>query len=245
METRGRKPVQGITPTLQGTLDYIQEYIDKHGKAPTLREIADARGISETSVHEQLVNLERKSFIKRVRHQPRALRILNNPRRSSSTKKRRKKIKEEPRKRLKSETSSKGQTAPRSSVYVTELRDVPIVGEVAAGVPILAQENRVGELQVEAHIVRGNCFALSVQGDSMIDVQINDSDYVIVRQQPIAENGEIVVALLGDEATVKHLYIDGEQIELRPANDAYKPIEVQQDDELRILGKVVAVRHRQ
>ena len=119
---------------------------------------------------------------------------------------------------------------------------VPVVGLVAGGPPILAEENRIGEIWVEAHVIRGNCFALQVKGDSMVEANISEGDFVIVRQQPIAENGEIVVALLGDEATVKRLYISDTAIELRPANPAYRPIRIEQGDDLRILGKVVAVR---
>ncbi|MBF0213400.1 MAG: repressor LexA [Magnetococcales bacterium] len=125
---------------------------------------------------------------------------------------------------------------------VPRLVPVPVLGVVTAGAPILAVENQVGELSVDAHIVRGTCFALQVKGDSMVDADIHDGDYVIVRQQPIAEHGDIVVALLGDETTVKRLYISDTVIELRPANAAYRPITIEQADELRILGKVLAAR---
>ena len=125
---------------------------------------------------------------------------------------------------------------------ISHLVSVPVLGLVAAGVPILAVENRIGEVLVESHVVRGTCFALQVKGDSMIDADICEGDLVIVRQQPIAENGEIVVALMGDEATVKRLFISDTLIELRAANPAYRPIRIEQGDELRILGKVVAVR---
>ena len=123
-----------------------------------------------------------------------------------------------------------------------DLIPVPIFGVVAGGSPILAVENRLGEIWVESNLVRGSCFALRVQGDSMVGANINDGDFVIVRRQPIAENGEIVVALLGDEATVKRLFISDTSIELRPANPAYRPIRIGQDDDLKILGKVLAVR---
>jgi repressor LexA len=126
---------------------------------------------------------------------------------------------------------------------VAELLPVPIVGTVAAGRPILAVENIVGELLVEQHIVgRGPCFALKVEGDSMIGAGIHDGDHVVVRQQPIAEHGDIVVALLGDEATVKRLHIAGERIELRPENSRLRPITIGPEDDLRIAGKVMAVR---
>ncbi len=123
---------------------------------------------------------------------------------------------------------------------------IPIVGRVAAGRPILAVENIVGEIMVEGRIARsGRCFALEVAGDSMVNAGIKDRDLVVVREQPVAENGDIVVALLEDEATVKRLFIRDEKIELRPENPKHRPIPVGPDDGLRILGKVIAVRHRQ
>ena len=115
-----------------------------------------------------------------------------------------------------------------------------IVGTVAASHPIFAHENITGEVLVEASVVgSGKCFALYTQGDSMIDAGINDGDLIIVRRQPIAEDGDIVIALLDDEATVKRLKIDNELIELVPENPRLKPIRVKPEDELRILGKVV------
>jgi repressor LexA len=120
---------------------------------------------------------------------------------------------------------------------------VPIVGQVAAGQPLFAEENIIGEIFVEDRIARsGRCFALEVAGDSMVDAGINNQDFVVVRQQPVAESGDIVVALLGDEATVKRLYIRDEIIELRPENPKHQPIPVGPDNGFCILGKVVAVR---
>ena len=118
---------------------------------------------------------------------------------------------------------------------------LPVIGRVAAGLPILAVENIIGEIAVSSSDVRGECFALEVEGDSMIDVGIHEGDFLIVRRQQVAENGDIVVALLDDEATVKRLFIAGGRIELRPANTKYKPIPVGPDDRLLILGIVVAV----
>ena len=119
---------------------------------------------------------------------------------------------------------------------------VPVVGRVAAGMPTLATENVIGEILVEGSVARGHCFALEVQGDSMVDAGIEDGDYVIVRQQPIAESGEIVVALLDGEATIKRLKIVRDLIELRPENQHLSPITVGPEADLRIVGKVIAVR---
>jgi repressor LexA len=108
----------------------------------------------------------------------------------------------------------------------------------------MAVENVIGEVLIDSSIARGSCFAMTVRGDSMINADINDGDYVIARQQPLAENGDIVVALLGDEATVKRLMISDEKISLQPANSNYQDILLEPADQIQILGKVVAVRGR-
>ena len=123
----------------------------------------------------------------------------------------------------------------------THMVSVPIIGKVAAGAPLLANENHIGDVMVPRNIVRGQCFALKVQGDSMIDVGICENDYVVVRQQPIAENNDIVVAMIDDSATVKRLYISGDHIELRPENKRLQPIIVGSGDDLKIVGKVMHV----
>lgn len=118
---------------------------------------------------------------------------------------------------------------------------IPVVGRVTAGQPILAQEYIEDYIQVPAEQIRGrDTFALTVRGDSMINAGILDGDIIIVLRTPVAEDGEIVVALLGDEATVKRFYRDGRRFRLQPENDAYAPIYT---DEVKILGKVIAL-HR-
>ena len=125
---------------------------------------------------------------------------------------------------------------------VLQLRAVPIVGRVAAGQPVLAEEDVISEVLVDSPAVRsGRCFALEVRGDSMIGAGIRDQDLVVVREQPVAESADIVVALLDQEATVKRLFIRDERIELRPENLTHRPMPIGPDDGLRILGKVVAV----
>ena len=123
----------------------------------------------------------------------------------------------------------------------TNLTAVPVLGIVAAGQPILALENRIGQVMVPDNVLRGKCFALKVQGDSMIDADIFEGDYVVVRQQPIAENSDIVVAMVDIDLTVKRLSVEGEHIELRPENQKLKPIIIGQQDELKIIGKILHV----
>ena len=120
---------------------------------------------------------------------------------------------------------------------------IPLLGTVAAGVPIFTAENRLGELLVDASTVRsGRHFALKVTGHSMVNAGIHSGDIVIVRQQPLADHRDIVVVLLNDEATVKRLYHRDGQIKLIPENSRFKPNDVDADDDLRIVGKVVGVR---
>ncbi len=120
---------------------------------------------------------------------------------------------------------------------------IPLVGTVVAGHPLMAQENLLGELLVDASTVRsGRHFALRVSGQSMINAGISSGDVVIVRQQPLADHRDIVVALLNDEATVKRLHYRSGEVSLLPENPNFKPIPVGPDDDLRIIGKVVAVR---
>ena len=127
--------------------------------------------------------------------------------------------------------------------HVEELVPVPLLGDVKAGPAMLAEENRMGEVLVEGSVARrGRCFALRISGDSMTGASIRDGDIVIVRQQPVAESGDIVVVLIDDEATVKRLFIEGDRIELRPENRRYKPIPIGSEIDFRILGKVLAVR---
>ena len=121
---------------------------------------------------------------------------------------------------------------------------IPLLGVVAAGAPMFAPENMHGELLIEAATVgSGRHFALTVSGQSMIDAGIHSGDTLIVRQQPLADHRDIVVALLNDEATVKRLHYRDGEISLLPENPRFKPIPVGPEDDLRIVGKVVAVRH--
>lgn len=122
---------------------------------------------------------------------------------------------------------------------------IPIVGKVAAGRPLLAESNIIGEVLVDSHLTKsGPCFALKVIGDSMVDAGIHSGDLVIVQQQPIAENGDIVIALVDGESTMKRLSIRGQQIELRPENKRHRPIPVGPESQLQIFGKVVAHRRQ-
>ena len=134
----------------------------------------------------------------------------------------------------------------RESGLSGDIREVPVIGRVAAGEPILATENVETTLTVDAGFVpSGTVFALKVQGDSMRDAGILDGDYVLARQQESAQAGEIVVAVIGEEATVKRYFRDGTNVRLMPENDAYDPIVVsRKSDSFRIAGKIVGLMRR-
>jgi repressor LexA len=197
----------------------------QEGWTPSVREISEAVGLrSSAAVQKQLTSLERKGYIRRLPGQARSIQLLKPL--SAVTENLPENV-----------SGNVPENAPEKS-------QVPIVGEVTAGVPILAQENITGYLTVvdEALLAKpGTFFALKVQGESMIEAGILSGDYVVVLQQPTAENGDIVVALLGEEATVKRFFKESGQVRLQPANASMKPLITR---DVQILGRVVSVIRR-
>jgi len=214
-----------LTPRQREILDWIKAFIREHGMPPTVREIGDAFDIRSSSVFDLLKALERKGYLRRGDLGARSLVVEDH---------------EAGRKRQRRGVRTLQRVDPDAEKSVVA---VPILGCVAAGRPILAEENVIGEIQVDADMVRGGqFFALEVQGDSMTGAGVNNGDIVLVRQQPLAENGDIVVALFEGEATVKRLHLRGGRIELRPENPEHQRIQVGPEDDLRIAGKVVGVK---
>jgi repressor LexA len=219
----------GLTPRQQKVLVFLREEIEKRGYPPSMREIGAAVGLASTSsVAHQLQVLEKLGYVKRDPNRPRALEIflpdVLKARRTLSA-------------------------ADDSGVDQTGIGDerpaatyVPMVGRIAAGGPILAEERIEDVFPLPKSLVGdGTLFLLEVSGDSMIDAAICDGDYVVVRQQPVAENGEIVAAMLDGEATVKTFQRKDGQVWLLPHNDDYSPID---GTHATILGKVTAVLRR-
>ncbi|WP_026477838.1 transcriptional repressor LexA [Alkaliphilus transvaalensis] len=191
-------------------LQYMKSQINEKGYPPSVREICEAVGLRSTStVHGHLSKLEDKGYIRRDATKPRAIEILLNDTVDYQLKK--------------------------------EIINIPIVGKVTAGQPILAVENVEDTFPMPMDFIdSGNStvFMLTIKGDSMIEAGIMDQDYVVVRQQSIARNGDIVVALIGEEATVKRFYREADHIRLQPENSSMEPIIVK---EASILGKVIGV----
>ncbi|MFH8384898.1 transcriptional repressor LexA [Kitasatospora sp. NPDC018058] len=206
----------GLTERQRRVIEVIRDSVQRRGYPPSMREIGQAVGLSSTSsVAHQLMALERKGFLRRDPHRPRAYEVRG----------------------VEVARPNTAETAGRPSTSY-----VPLVGRIAAGGPILAEQTVEDVFPLPRQLVgEGELFALTVRGDSMIEAAICDGDWVTVRRQPVAENGDIVAAMIDGEATVKRLKREDGRIWLMPHNPAYEPIN---GDNATILGKVVAVLRR-
>ena len=214
----------GLTPRLRAILEVIRETVERQGYPPSVREIGEGVGLtSSSSVAHQLGTLEKLGYLRRDPNRPRALVVA--------------------------ETTSPVAAANPPGLRLVEapaedpnLAYVPLLGRIAAGGPILAEQEVEAVFPLPRDLVgEGELFLLKVVGDSMIDAAICDGDWVVVRQQPNAENGDIVAALLNEEATVKTFKRRDGHVWLMPHNPAYAPI---LGDEASIMGKVVSVLRR-
>ena len=203
-----------LTARQQEIWQFLVDYVDRHGYPPTVREIGEAVGLaSPSTVHAHLANLERAGLLRRDPTKPRALDLIGHRRESRA---------EEP---------------------PVELQKLPLLGQIAAGGPLLAEENIEDELAVPEPLGRRADFLLRVKGESMIDAGILDGDILVVQRAQEARNGEIVVALAGDdesadEATVKTFYREDGRVRLQPENELFEPIYA---EHVQILGKVTGV----
>jgi repressor LexA len=224
----GRPGPDGLTQRQRRVLEVIRSSVDARGYPPSLREIGDAVGLtSPSSVAHQLSALERKGYLRKDPHRPRAIEVVEPG--SSQGYRGAPEIPDE------ADPTGVGDERPSPSY-------VPVLGRIAAGVPITADEAVEDVFPLPRQIVGdGNLFLLRVAGDSMIEAAICDGDWVVVRQQPSAENGDIVAALLDHEATVKTFKRRQDGVWLLPANPAFGPIDGAQ---ATILGKVTAVLRR-
>jgi len=204
-----------LTPRQQEIWQFLADYVDNHGYPPTVREIGDAVGLaSPSTVHAHLANLERAGLLRRDPTKPRAIELVGRRR---------------------------AETPPARASAIPVL---PLVGRIAAGGPLLAEEAIEDEIAVPEPLGRNADFLLRVKGDSMVEAGILDGDVVVVRRQDDAREGDVVVALVGDDeaaddATVKtfHREQDG-RIRLQPENSALEPL---YPEHVRILGKVTGM----
>ncbi len=201
-----------LTESQAKVLKTITDFIAENGFSPTAKEISEILHITQTSVFEQLSRLEKKRYITRQKGAARTIGIISQPENENPVKK----------------------------ISSVKLVKVPVLGTIAAGVPIFADENMESEILVdESSIGKGSFFALRVRGDSMINAGIMNGDLVIIRRQPLAENGDIIAALIDCDATLKRLSLSNGEVFLLPENEKYSPINVTCRDDFRILGKMV------
>jgi len=204
----------GLSKRQAEILEYIVKQINLKGYPPSVREIGEAVGLqSSSTVHSHLTQLEEKGYIRRDPTKPRAIMILQTP--------------------------EDMEGFYEEEKPFEEMVNVPVIGTVAAGTPILATENVEDTMTLPMNLVRNNnSFILKVKGDSMINVGIYDGDLLIVSPQKVASNGDIVVALIEDEATVKTFYREKDRIRLQPENDYMAPIYV---NDVTLAGKVTGL----
>ena len=219
----GPNSPDGLTTRQRTILAIIRDSVKRRGYPPSIREICDSAGLASTSsVAHQLTMLEKKGFIRRDARLPRAVNVSGG--------------KVGTRGRARTVTPSNATSSAPSPVFV------PVVGRIAAGGPILAEERVEDVFPLPRELVgEGTLFLLRVAGDSMIDAAIADRDWVVVRQQPEAANGDIVAAMLDGEATVKTYKRTDGHVWLLPQNPQYEPIA---GDDAVILGRVVTVLRR-
>jgi len=211
-----RKDPNELNKREKAILKYIEKQIKENGYPPSVREIGKGVGLSSTAtVHTYITGLEKKGYNKKEKQKGRTLKLLKGGLEGQE------RIQEKP-------------------VYSgKELVDVPVIGKITAGAPILAVENVTDTFPIPLDFVgNSESFMLTVRGESMIEAGILDGDYILVRKQDIARNGEIVVALIEDEATVKTFYKEKDYIRLQPENSSMDPIIV---PDCKILGRVCGV----
>jgi repressor LexA len=206
----------GLTPRQRKVLEVIRDSVERRGYPPTVREIGEAVGLTSTSsVSHQLSMLQKKGFLRRDPSRPRAVDV-----------------------RMPSEAAADHDEAARRAAQPAPAY-VPVIGRIAAGGPVLAEQAVEDVFPLPRELVgSGTLFMLRVTGDSMIDAAIADGDWVVVRQQPTCENGDIVAAMIEGEATVKTYKKRNGHVLLMPHNEAYAPIP---GDDAVILGRVVTV----
>ena len=213
---RPRRDPNELNKREKDILKFIQKSVEKKGYPPSVREIGKAVGLSSTAtVHTYLAKLTERGYIKKENQKGRTLKLLKG--------------------------ADNKEIVKEDKNYYTgkEMVEVPVIGKITAGEPILAVENVTDTFPIPIDFVgNSESFMLTVRGESMIEAGILSGDYILVKKQNVANNGEIVVALIGDEATVKTFYKEKDHIRLQPENSSMDPIIV---PNCEILGKVAGV----
>ena len=223
----------GLTLRQRRVLEVISNAVERRGYPPSMREIGEAVGLtSSSSVSHQLASLERKGYLRRDPNRPRAIEVMSPPAAAGGPGTIDRPVMDEVPLDPGNDETGSGDARPAATY-------IPVIGRIAAGGPILAEEVVEDVFPMPRQVVGdGTLFLLQVKGDSMLNAAICDGDWVVVRQQPVAENGEIVAAMIDGEATVKTFKRGDGKVWLLPHNPAYEPIGA---DEATILGRVTAV----
>jgi repressor LexA len=235
----GPPGADGLTPRQRKVLEVISDSVERRGYPPSMREIGEAVGLTSTSsVAHQLATLQKKGFLRRDPNRPRAVEVRSAARDAANA-----------ASDARDAASLAAANADVDAVDDTGSGDarpaaayVPLVGRIAAGGPILAEQAVEDVFPLPRQVVGdGTLFLLQVKGDSMVDAAICDGDWVVVRQQPVADNGDIVAAMIEGDATVKTFKKRDGHVWLMPHNPNYAPIP---GDEATVLGRVTAVLRR-
>jgi repressor LexA len=207
-----------LTDRQRQILEFVNAHVERHGYPPTVREIGQAVGLtSPSTVHAHLARLESAGLIRRDATKPRALEVIDGGR-------------------------TRQRPLPAEPVAPERASVLPLVGEVAAGAPVVAEDRIEDYMAVPDQVAGGGDLMLTVRGESMVNAGILPGDFIVVRRQKEARNGEIVVALVGDEdATVKRFFRESGRVRLQPENDDMEPTYPEQ---VAILGTVTAVLRR-
>lgn len=223
--TTGKPDPASLSDRQRRILEVIRDAVVLRGYPPSIREIGDAAGLQSTSsVAYQLKELEKKGFLRRDPNKPRAVDVRHLPGAAEDVK------------------AGRRAAAAAPPADASAANYIPVVGNIAAGSPILADQHVDDYFPLPAEIVGdGELYMLKVIGESMRDAGILDGDWVVVRSQPVAEEGEFVAALIEGEATVKEFHRDSTGVWLLPHNDAYAPIA---GENAEIMGKVVSVMRK-
>lgn len=203
-----------ITRKQARILEFIKDFIAKHGFPPTIKEISEKFKVSGPTIYDQIESLKKKGYLKQITKKARALALTE---------------------------------FTEGCRGIKPTREIPILGKVPAGRPLLAIENLEGSIRIDADLVpKGDLFALRVKGDSMIGAHICEGDLVLVKKQDYAENNDIVVARINDEATVKRFFREDDKIKLVAENSNVAPLildhkQIGEQAQVAILGKVVGL----
>lgn len=208
----------GLTSRQKEIFNFVRTFIHERGYPPSVREIAGHFRIYPRAAFDHLKALEKKGYLRRKGSMSRSLELL---------------------------VFEENETPRDIKEGRSFVREIPVIGRVAAGKPLLAVEHVEGTIPLPREWINGEeVFLLKVKGDSMAPYILPD-DYVVVRSQPLAENGDVVVTLIGEEATVKRFFKRGEKIELKPNNEKWETIKIEErSTDIKILGKVIGVFRR-